>query len=240
MDVRIGSRFRALRQRLAWRQLDLGRKAGVSRSLVSLLERGHIERLSIASVRRIAQALDAELVVQLRWRGGELDRLLDEGHAALAGAIVNVLRQAGWTVRVEVSYSVYGERGSIDVLAWHPGARSLLVAEVKTELPSVEATIRKHDEKARLAARIAADEFGWRAAAVARLLVLPEHSTPRRRVQRHADVMSLAYPARGHELRRWVARPEGPLAGLLFLAVEPRRNGVGLSRKRIRRRALAA
>jgi hypothetical protein len=61
-----------------------------------------------------------------------------------------------------VSYSVYGERGSIDLLAWHPAIRTLLVIEVKTEVSSVEAMLRKHDEKVRLAPRVAAERFDGR------------------------------------------------------------------------------
>jgi Holliday junction resolvase-like predicted endonuclease len=71
---------------------------------------------------------------------------------------------------------VYGERGSIDLLAWHEATRTLLVVEVKTEVASIEATLRKHDEKVRLARRVAADRFGWQATVTSRLLVLPRTS----------------------------------------------------------------
>ncbi len=43
--------------------------------------------------------------------GGELDRLMDEGHAALVGAVVARLNSLGWETRPEVSFSVYGESG---------------------------------------------------------------------------------------------------------------------------------
>ncbi len=232
-DVWIGARFRALRQRLAWRQQDLAARAGVSQHVVSLIERGRLEEVSLAKIRRVARALDADFSSQLRWRGGDLDRLADEGHAAIVDRAVALLGQGGWELRVEVSYSVYGERGSIDVLAWNAGERVLLVVEVKTELVAIEETLRKHDEKARLAARIAAEQFGWNARLVARLLVLPSLPTPRRRVARHAGVMLAAYPDRGTELRRWLVAPtRRAVAGLLFL--EGVRSSA-LGRKRIRR-----
>lgn len=210
----------------------MARRAGVSQGVVSLLERGHLEEVSLAKLRAIARALDAEFVVQLRWRGGDLDRLLDEGHASLVGAIVDLLKQSGWHVRVEVSYAVYAERGSIDVLAWHPGSRTLLVVEVKTELVSVEETLRKHDEKVRLASAIARQQLHWQTTSVARILVLPELSTARRRVERHRSAMGSAYPMRGPQLRRWLAAPDGGASGLLFLAVATRRPGP-VARKRI-------
>lgn len=135
--------------------------------------------MPVRRVAAIARALDADLVISLRWRDGELDRLLDEGHAAVLGRVAAHLQASGWITESEVTYSVYDERGSIDLLAWHAPTRTLLVIEIKTELTSVEATLRKHDEKARLGARIATERFGWRAASTARLLVLPNLSSAR-------------------------------------------------------------
>jgi transcriptional regulator with XRE-family HTH domain len=237
MDTRVGGSFRALRHRLRWRQTDLARRAGVSRSVVSFIERGRLERVSLASLRAVARALDAEFFVQLRWRGGDLDRLLDEGHATLIGQLTALLRTHGWQVRVEVSYSIYGERGSIDVLACHEASRTLLVVEVKTEVVSIEETLRKHDAKVRLAKRIAAEELGWRALGVARLLVLPGLSTARRRVERHAAVLDTTYPARGSAVRAWLREPAGLIAGILFVQPSDGRRSGALARKRIRERA---
>jgi transcriptional regulator with XRE-family HTH domain len=231
-----------LRQRLGWRQQDLAGRADVTQDDVSRVERGRLDAMPIGKVRRIAAALEADLPIGLRWRGGDLDRLMDEGHAALVGLVATALRELGWHVRLEVSFSVYGERGSIDILAWHPAARVLLVVEVKTELVAIEETLRKHDQKARLAPRIASEQFGWKAIGAARLLVLPSLSTPRRRVERHAAVMDVAYPLRGASLRRWIGSPTGPAAGLLFLDVDTRIGAgrMSLSRKRIRTRTSPA
>ena len=62
----------------------------------------------------------------------------------------------GWEVVPEVSYSTFGERGSIDLLAWHQATRTLLVIEIKTELTSIEETMRRHDRRSRLAATVVA------------------------------------------------------------------------------------
>jgi transcriptional regulator with XRE-family HTH domain len=241
-DVRTGARFRALRHRLGWRQLDLAGKADVSQGVISLIERGRIDDVTIRKLRRIARELDAEFTTQLRWRGGDLDKVVDEAHARLVGVVSAMLRDAGWDVRLEVSYSIYGERGSIDILAWHATARLLLVVEVKSELIAVEETLRKHDEKVRLAPRIVADQFGWRAIGTARLLVLPSMSTPRRRVERHGQVMGAAYPLRGAEVRRWLGNPAGSMSGLLFVDVDAgsSRTAAAMPRKRIRPRGPAA
>jgi transcriptional regulator with XRE-family HTH domain len=215
-DIAIGRAFRSLRQRLGYRQSDVGMAAGVSQQLISKVERGRIGRLSHATLARIFAAVDADVVTIIRWRGGELDRLLDEGHAALVGRICDLLRARGWEVFPEVSFSEYGERGSIDVLAWHAASRTLLVIEVKTEITSAEETLRRHDVKVRLAPRIAQERFGVRAALVARLLVVGDSSTNRRRVTRLGAVLAATYPARGQAVRTWLRRPDGRLDGLLF------------------------
>lgn len=138
MDRRIGLAIRRLRRRRGWRQRDLAVAAGLSQQLVSLVERGHLDRVTLRSVRAIAAAADAYMVSELRWRGGGLDRLLDEDHAGLVGVIVAELRGLGWRVEVEVSFSHFGERGSIDILALHPMTGALLVIEIKTQLASIE------------------------------------------------------------------------------------------------------
>ena len=122
------------------------------------------------------------------------------------------------------------------MLAWHDATRTLLIIEVKTALVSVEETLRKHDENVRLAGRIANEQFGWRVDVVGRLLVLPGLATPRRRVERHASVLQVNYPARGSVIRSWIRVPTGGLAGILFLQPSGGRIA-GVGRKRIRRRA---
>ena len=78
-----------------------------------------------------------------------------------------------------MTFARVGERGSIDLLAWHASSRALLVIEIKTELVSLEGLLRPLDVKVRLAAEIAA-KFGWRPLSISRLVVLPENSTARR------------------------------------------------------------
>lgn len=217
-DRRVGRQVRALRHRRGLRQVDVGARAGVSQGLVSLIERGRLGRVTVDRLRAVAVALDADLVVGLRWRGGELDRLVDEGHAALVGHVIRWLSRFGWDVKPEVTFAIYSDRGSIDILAWHAASRTLLVVEVKTELTSIEETLRRHDVKVRRAAQVARETFGWQADVVGRVLVLPDTATARRRAVRQAAVLTRAYPARGAGVRRWLAAPTGPMAGLVFVS----------------------
>lgn len=183
-----------------------------------MIERGFQGRLSVATLRSAAAAVGAEYVAELRWRGGRLDRLTDERHARLVGRVVEVLRALAWQVAIEVTYSIYGERGSIDVLALDRGRRHALVVEVKSELHSLEELGRKLDEKARLASlSLIAQRFGVHAVPVGRLVVLPSTDTARRRVARHGAVLAAMLPSRGLDARTWLREPSGAIAGLIFL-----------------------
>lgn len=214
----MGRICRALRRRARLTQRQLGALSGLSQQAISLVERGHAGRLSGRSMRLLFASLDARWEPTISWRGGDLDRLVDARHARLAGLMVDLLRRLGWRVDVEVTYSSYGERGSIDILAWWPVGRIALVIEIKSELASVEATIRKLDEKVRLTIDgIAETRFGERPRAVARLLVMPASTTARRRVGQADAVLEAALPQRGAAVRSWLRTPDGPLRGILFV-----------------------
>lgn len=176
-------------------------------------------------------------MVELRWRGGDIDRLIDEVHAALVARSVRLLERHRFETLAEVTYSVFGERGSIDVLAWRRDIGTCVVVEVKSELTSLEQTLRKHDEKVRLAPSIVADRLGWRPRVVARLLVLPELSTARRAVMRYTSVLAGAYPIPASVVRPWLGGGAGPGGGILFLSLT--RPG-SARRKRVRLRQPSA
>jgi transcriptional regulator with XRE-family HTH domain len=224
-DRRVGLIVRMLRRRRGWRQLDLAARSGTSQSFVSQLERGHLDRVTLVDLRRVLGALDARGALEVRWRGGGLDRLLDEDHATMAGGIVANLAAFGWSTAVELTYARYGEHGSIDVLAYRADTRSLLVVELKTELTSIEETLRRLDQRARLGPWVALERLGWTAASASRLLVLSESTTTRRRLAAHAPVLAAALPMRGVELRRWLSSPAGTCAGIGLLP--PGRVGSG-------------
>jgi transcriptional regulator with XRE-family HTH domain len=235
-ERQLGRVHRALRKRLGVTQREISKRSGVPRNKISELERFNLTRVTVSEVDRCFEAMDASLRFFAEWNGAALDRLLDEGHAALVGAIGDLLRGFGWLVEYEVTFSRFGDRGSIDVLAWHAASRTLLVIEVKTELASLEGLLRPFDVKFRLASVIAAERFGWHALHVARLLVLPEHRTVRRAVTRHSVVLESVLPARNREIRQWLASPDGPVSGLMFLTssqlVGAKRNPSAIKRVR--------
>ena len=215
--VRVGLSIRALRRRRGWTQEVLGRRAGISRSAVSRIERGDADRLSLRALAKVTNVLGARIRLQVLWQGEELDRLLDRDHAHLVEWVVRRLSANGWEVAPEATFQIGGERGSIDVFAWHPATGHLLIVEVKSVVPDVQATLAGVDRKARVAVAVARQR-GWPVGPVSRVLVLPDDRTARRRLSRFAATFARAFPARTIELRRWFAAPDRPIAGVMFVS----------------------
>lgn len=225
--IRFGLSVRALRRRRAWTQAELAARIGCSRSAIARLERGEADRFTVTFLARVLAALDARIAVRVLWHGEDLDRLLDADHALLVEAITRLLVTAGWNVHHEVTFQVFGERGSIDVLAVHPGRGAAVVVEVKSVVPDVQAMLAALDRKVRLAPRILRDralQTGLEVVPVSRILVLPAERTSRRRIGRHAATFARALPARTVEVRRWIGSGrghdphDGVMAGILFVS----------------------
>lgn len=208
-----------LRIRARMRQQDVASSAGISRRRVVDLEAGRNGTLRLDEIEASFAALGARVTLIASYRGAALERLIDQLHAALLAAVLRVLGSCGWETHVEVTYSEFGERGSIDIMGWKAAEKALLVVEIKSELPGVDPVLRPLDVKARLAPAIARQRFGWEAETVSRLVVLPEERTARRLVARHGEVFDRALPARSREIRRWMQAPDGPLSGLWFLSL---------------------
>ncbi len=222
-NTQVGRAFRAVRIRKGLRQADVAAEAGVSRDAVSRVERGSLDGMTLRRIRAIGEAIGVTLDVTARWRGGELDRLLGRRHSALHDQVAARFADlGGWTIAPEVTFSVYGERGAIDILAWHAATRTLLVIELKTELVDVQEMLSTLDRKRRLAPKIAR-ERGWSPATVATWVILADSRTNRRRVAAHRNVLRAALPADGRTVLHWLQHPSGTVAAL---SVWPDSDGV--------------
>lgn len=210
---RIGLILRGLRHRRGWTQAILGQRAGCSAAIVSRVERGNLRACSLSTLQRLFDALDARLVTSVHWRGGELDRLLDADHALLGERWANV-RTDRWQARAEVTYNQYGERGSIDELAFDPVTGTLLVTELKTGIYDGAGTVAKLDEKARHAPKLAR-RLGWAVRRVVPALIVAETRTNRRRVEQHERLFA-RFGCRGRAARTWLRAPDAAVTGLLL------------------------
>jgi transcriptional regulator with XRE-family HTH domain len=216
-DMRLGSVIKALRHRRGWTQVQLASAARLSAAAISRLEHGRIDATTLVVLRRVFNAMDARIDLVPRWRGGDLDRLIDARHAGMVETLVRRLTSLPeWIVQPEVTFSFFGERGSIDVIAWHPGRRAFLIIEVKSAIADVGGLVRQVDRYRRLARDIARDRR-WSPAFIGVWVVVADGRTARRRFAEHETTLRRAFPADGHAMEGWVHRPERDVSGLSFL-----------------------
>lgn len=215
----LGALFRLVRVRRRLRQRDVGQRAGVSDAIVSRIEHGQLGPITHATLERVARVLEIRLDYRARWHAGDLDRLAGRDHSLLVERFAGRLGSAGWETRSEVTFAIWGDRGAVDLLAWLPAARSLLVVEVKTEITDVGETLRAFDVKIRHAAAVAAS-VGWTSPAiVSAALVVAETRTNRRRISAHAQTFRGLLPDTGRELRALLGgNRDRPVRAITFLS----------------------
>jgi len=216
-DRQVGRVFRAMRIRRGLRQADVARRAGADAGALYLLERGVLQRLSLPMLRRLWAVLGVDIDIEPRLSPAERARLLDAGHAALVERAVRAYRAHGWETVVEFTFNRLGERGSVDILAWHADSQALALNEVKTRLPDIQELHATFNRKARVVPALASGDRGWRARRVGRLLIVADTSTNRRTVAAHEATFAASFPARTVDARRWLAAPLADLAALWFL-----------------------
>ncbi len=186
---------------------------------MSRRERSGLESCTVTDVEEWSSALGAHLLLDLRVDGQR--PLTDARHAELQVWLVNLLRSAGWVVEAEVSFNHYGDRGRVDVLAFHPALRALLVVEIKTQFTDVQDVLGRLDVKRRLGPTFAA-ERGWSTSATVPMLVFREDSTTRRRLTAHASLFA-HLTMRGRSAMGWLRHPRTPApTGILLCTRAPR------------------
>ena len=215
--------------------------AGVSAGVVGFLERGRADRLSVSSVRAVARALDVVLRWETGYRGAELARLRDADHSGCAELVARRLNALDWVTRAEVSFNHYGDRGRIDLVAYHPLTSTLLVIEIKTVIADVQGVLGSLDVKERVAPA-AARPLGLRPRHVAAALVAVESTTNRRRLASH-PLLFARFGLRGRQAAAWLRHPRPAGTALLLLVKLPDRNVVSgrrAGRQRVRLQKVAS
>lgn len=186
-------------------------------------------------VDRIVLALGGRIDARVAWNGVELDRLLDAGHATLQAAVKQHLEAWGWIVRVEISFNHYGDRGRIDLLAWHPRTGTLLIVEIKTDLVDAQQLLGVMDVRCRIAPMLARS-IGWDIRAVVPAIVFAEDRTSRRRLNA-IEALFDRYALRGQGATSWLRRPDSapvPPSGLMWFSSWSSARVVRVSGQRVR------
>jgi transcriptional regulator with XRE-family HTH domain len=217
-DERLGRLLKLIRTRTGLTQVQLAARAGVPLPALKRVEAGAAGNVRLDRIRSLYEAVDGRARTTAWWNGAAADRLLDERHAAIVEIVVRLFRERGWEVFVELSFSEFGERGSIDVFGLLPSLAAVAVCEVKSIIGSLEETNRTLDAKVRLAPTITFKRLGWRPRVVGRVLIMPGDMTLRRSVERHASTMNAIYPGRSREVRAWLRNPAESMSAIWFVS----------------------
>jgi transcriptional regulator with XRE-family HTH domain len=209
--------MRAVRLHAGLSQSDLAQRAGVSQSMISRIERGRLDGIRLESIECVAACVDAWIQIGVRWRGPQLDRLLDARHARLVGQVAQALQAAGWLVELEYSFNHFGDRGSVDVIAWRPDRHVLLLIEVKTRIVDVQDLLASMHRKRRVVPGLWTVERCWRPAQVGSILVLPDATVHRSAIARHSAMFAVDLPGRTRDVTRWLANPESDMRAIWYV-----------------------
>jgi transcriptional regulator with XRE-family HTH domain len=230
---RVGRLIRAVRQELGLRQVDVAARAGVSQRAVSRVELGELDELMFRTLDKVAGAVQVTLTLNANWRSGAGDRLLDQVHASIVAVVASTLTAAGWTIIPEYTFNHFGDRGSVDILAFHAASGTLLIVEVKSRIHDLQDLLARLATKVRVVPGLVAHERGWQVLHVARLIVVPGTTANRSVVSRHRAIFDASFPARGTQIRRWLQAPSSALAGVWFLDSH---QAAGMRHLRVRKR----
>lgn len=205
-------------------QQELALAVGVSRSHIAGVESGRVNP-SIDLAWRIADRLGIEISVVGRApivfgrREGQ-----DLVHARCSGYVEGRLHRLGWMTQREVELAADRAHGWIDLLAFEPVSRTLVIIEIKTRLDDIGAIERQvgwYERNARDAARV----FGWRPTKVLSWLILLASDEVERAVAIHRQVLRRTFPSRAPALRQVTLDPRSAvdLRGLAMVDPTSRR-----------------
>lgn len=201
-------------------QAELAAAVGVSRAHIASVEAGRANP-SLEVVDRIGRALGLDL--QLVGRTPTVfnsPSQRDAVHAWCSGYAGRRLAGSGLDVRREVTIGRGRSRGWIDLLAYDPRRRLLVVVEIKTwidDLGSIERQLDWYQREAPTTARA----FGWRPVRTVAWVLALASAEVDETLRRNRDAVARAFPARARDLSTFLAGAEiAPTRGIAL--VDPR------------------
>lgn len=233
-EQEIGRLFRMLRYRREWTQVKAAEKARISRSVAQKIEHGDGATVSMGLVRKYAAAFDLRVDFLLVGRGAEVARLLDEEHAQIVADLAASLKRSAWIVEPEASFNVYGDRGRVDLLAYHRATKTVLVVEVKTILTHLGEMFGSMNVKQRVVGTLAG-ERNWEVETIGTLLAVADTVSSRGIVSGHAALFD-EFDVRANEIRQWLSHPSGARRMLLWVKPTKSKRAWVAGRRRVRRR----
>jgi transcriptional regulator with XRE-family HTH domain len=219
------------RHAMGWSRDELAARASVSSGMVSLIEAGGVN-FSCDLAGRLLSTLG--VTVDLRYQVPHTEtRQRDVAHIACVAYVRRRLEREGWLVLREVEIVHGRSHGWIDVLAYDPVTRVLLVIEVKTEIHDVgriERTLAWYGREAWAVAK----GLGWQPSVVRTWLLIMATEANDARIKANRDAVAQSFPGRAMTM----LSPEPP-SGLALIDPRSRRRD-WLMRARVDGRRSAA
>jgi transcriptional regulator with XRE-family HTH domain len=189
-----------IRLRLGLSLEEVAPAAGITPSYLARIERGFANP-TVDTVQRVSDALGLQLYLDVRppvFLGSPRKR--DLVHARCSAYVDRRLRADGWSTVREVAVVDGRYRGWIDLLAFDPTTRMLLVIEIKTQLDDIGAVERQLGWYESLAPDLAR-QYGWSLRSMRSILLVLASAEVERALSANRDVLRIAFPVRDDPLR---------------------------------------
>jgi len=213
----IGGTVRDGRLAIGWSKETLAQRSGLSRGMVGRVERGGVN-VTVDTASRLLEALGLVAELSIRRPFITRPRQVDAAHATCVAHVQRRLEAAGWAVRREVEIVHARSHGWIDILAFEPATRTMLVIEVKTEihdLGRVERTLTWYKRESWAAAR----RLGWRPQRVRPWLLVLATEANDARLRDNRAAVGQSFPARSMDM----LEPAGTGGGVALIDPRSRR-----------------
>ena len=212
--------IRETRISLAWSQRELSARSGVPQSRISRIERALEPNVPLSVIDRLLASMGARYRFTIEPPLIE-PRQVDLVHARCSAHAGRRLGAAGWLVAREVEIGDGRSRGWIDLLAFDPRSRWLLVIEIKTELHDIgriERNLNWYQRESWSAAR----RLGWQPRQTATALLVLMSDANDRVLAANRMLMATAFPSRTRTLRAVVQRMVEPTQTRYLAMLDPR------------------
>jgi transcriptional regulator with XRE-family HTH domain len=208
--LRLGEIVREARRLAGWTQRELAARAATNQATVCRLERGRMTVLDVLIVERVLDALGMRASLGIEGRHlADRRRQRDPVHARINGFLAGQLTRRGFSAALEVQIGDTSPRGWIDLLAYRPQDRALIVEESKGDLPDVGAFQRSLRFYERSALRVA-NGMGWRPTRVVVLAALLDSVTIADRLAENRELIQHGFPSPVERLLAWIDDPRAP------------------------------
>ena len=197
-------------------QRDLAGIVGVSRSQITAIEAGR-SNPPLGMVQQIANALGLEIDFIARPPQVIAPRQRDLVHAWCSAHVDRRLRRAGWETRREVEVVHARSHGWIDLIAFDPRTRTLVIVEIKTRLDDLGAIERQLGWYEREALAVA-NRHGWVPTRVVTWLLVLASEEVDTSIRLNRGALREGFPVRAPAMRE-----------VLVGAASPHRQGRGLA-----------